>query len=120
MNEPATVPTVDGVLVLDDTRDRKKESATDHVGCQYLGSVSNVDNGIVGVSTLWANEQHDDPLQILPYASTDRFEEGKANPAFRTKPQLARTPIDSALAAGVAFKAIVADASLILNRGWKV
>ena len=110
MNEPVTTPTDDGVLVLDDTGDRKKGSATDHVGRQYLGSVGKVDNGIVGVTTLWANEQHYYPLHVLPYTPAARFEKGKEDPAFRTKPQLALTLIESALAAGVAFKAIVADA----------
>ena len=77
MNEPATAPTGDGVLVLDDTGDRKKGSATDHVGRQYLGSVGKVDNGIVGVTTLWANEQHYYPLHVLPYTPADRFEKGR-------------------------------------------
>jgi SRSO17 transposase len=58
MNEPVTAPTDDGVLVLDDTGDRIKWSANDHMGRQNLGSVGKVDNGIVGVTTLWANEQH--------------------------------------------------------------
>jgi SRSO17 transposase len=110
MNEPATARAADGVLVLDDTGDRKKGSATDHVGRQYLGSVGKIDNGIVGVTTLWANERHYYPLHVLPYTPADRFDQGKEDPAFHTKPQLALTLIELALAAGVAFKAIVADA----------
>jgi hypothetical protein len=49
-------------------------------------------------------------LLSAAYTSGDRFEEGKEDLAFRTKPQLALTLIESALAAGVTFKAIVADA----------
>ena len=109
-NEPATAPNNDGVLVLDDTGDRKKGSATDHVGRQYLGSVGKLDNGIVGVTTLWADEQHYYPLHVLPYTPGDRFEPGKQDSAFHTKPELAITLIESALTAGIAFKAIVADA----------
>jgi len=41
-----------GVLVLDDTGDRKEGHATDHVARQYLGSVGKVDNGIVAVTSL--------------------------------------------------------------------
>jgi SRSO17 transposase len=110
MNEPATAPAADGVLVLDDTGDRKKGSATDHVGHQYLGSAGKIDNGIVRVTSLWANEQHYYPLHVLPDTPADRFDQGKEDPAFHTKPQLALTLIELALAAGVAFKAIVADA----------
>jgi SRSO17 transposase len=110
MNTPETAPCADGVLVLDDTGDRKKGLATDHVGRQYLGSVGKIDNGIVAVTTLWANAQRYYPLHVLPYTPAEWFEEGKADPAFRTKPQLALTLIESALAAGIAFKAIVADA----------
>jgi SRSO17 transposase len=109
-NEPATAPNNDGVLVLDDTGDRKKGSATDHVGRQYLGSVGKLDNGIVAVTTLWADEQHYYPLHVLPYTPGDRFELGKQDPAFHTKPELAMTLVESALTAGIAFKAIVADA----------
>jgi SRSO17 transposase len=58
MNEPVTALTDDGVLVLDDTGDRIKWSATDQVGHQYLGSGGKVDNGIVGVTTMWTNGQH--------------------------------------------------------------
>lgn len=37
--EPATAPSAGGVLVIDDTGDRKDGSATHHVARQYLGSV---------------------------------------------------------------------------------
>jgi SRSO17 transposase len=37
--EPATAPSATGVLVIDDTGDRKDGRATDHVARQYLGSV---------------------------------------------------------------------------------
>jgi SRSO17 transposase len=37
--DPATAPHVQGVLVIDDTGDRKDGTATAHVARQYLGSV---------------------------------------------------------------------------------
>ena len=37
--EPATASSPEGVLIIDDTGDRKDGSATDHVARQYLGSV---------------------------------------------------------------------------------
>ena len=45
--EPATALSAQGVLVIDDTGDRKDGCATDYVAGQYLGSVGKVDNGIV-------------------------------------------------------------------------
>jgi SRSO17 transposase len=110
MNAPGTAPPGDGVLVLDDTGDRKKGHATDHVGRQYLGSVGKIDNGIVAVTTLWADERRYYPLQVAPYTPAERLDLRQQDPAFHTKAQLALTLIASALAAGVAFKAIVADA----------
>ena len=62
--EPATAPSAAGVLVIDDTGDRKDGSATDHVARQYLGSVGKVDNGIVAVTTLWADEDCYYPLHV--------------------------------------------------------
>jgi SRSO17 transposase len=110
MAHPATAPSTDGVLVIDDTGDRKKGSATDHVARQYLGSVGKIDNGIVAVTTLWANEQRYYPLQVMPYTPGERLPLGKADPAFHTKPQLAWRLIEVAQAAGIAFAAVVADA----------
>ena len=37
-----------GVLVIDETGDRKDGTKTDHVGYQYLGSIGRIANGIVG------------------------------------------------------------------------
>ena len=107
--EPATAPSATGVLVIDDTGDRKDGSATDHVARQYLGSVGKVDNGIVAVTTLWADEAHYYPLHVMPYTPEKRLAGGKQDPAFRTKPQIALDLVERAQAAGVPFCAIVAD-----------
>ncbi|CAM3813012.1 transposase [Polaromonas hydrogenivorans] len=108
-NEPATAPSAGGVLVIDDTGDRKEGRATDHVARQYLGSVGKIDNGIVAVTTLWADEAHDYPLHVAPYTPAVRLAGGKHDAAFRTKPQIALNLVEQAQAAGVAFCAIVAD-----------
>jgi hypothetical protein len=108
-DDPLTASDADGVLVIDDTGERKDGCATDHVARQYLGSVGKVDNGIVAVTTLWANEQRYYPLHVAPYTPESRFADGKKDPAFRSKPQIALALVERALAAGIAFKAIVAD-----------
>lgn len=108
--EAATAPHASGVLVIDDTGDRKAGTATAHVARQYLGSVGKVDTGLVAVTTLWADERLYYPLHVEPYTPAGRLRKGKADPAFRTKPQIARELVARAQAAGIPFRAVVADA----------
>ncbi|WP_236584658.1 transposase [Streptomyces sp. MBT53] len=65
--DPATAPHDGGVLVIDDSGDRKDGSATAHVGKQYLGSVGKIDRGVVTVTTCWADERLYYPLHAMPY-----------------------------------------------------
>src|SRR5581483_10825845 len=51
--EPTTKPTAAGVLIIDDSGDRKAGGKTAHVGRQYLGSVGKIDNGVVVVTSVW-------------------------------------------------------------------
>jgi len=64
---PATAPHGQGVLVIDDAGDRKDGSATAHIGRQWLGRVGKTDNGIVTVTTVWADERIYYPLHACPY-----------------------------------------------------
>jgi DDE superfamily endonuclease len=107
--DPRTTTHEEGVLVLDDTGDRKSGTQTAHVGRQYLGSMGKIDNGLVVVSTLWADEGRYYPLHADPYTPARRLPRGKADPAFRTKPRIALQLIEKALEVGVLFRAIVAD-----------
>jgi SRSO17 transposase len=107
--DPATTPHEAGVLVIDDSGDRKAGAKTAHVARQYLGSIGKIDGGIVAVTSLWADERVSYPLHARPYAPAERLPKGKADPAFRTKPQLAVGLVDAALEAGFSFRAVVAD-----------
>jgi hypothetical protein len=109
LSDPATRPHEEGVLIIDETGDRKAGTKTAHVARQYLGSVGKVDNGIVAVSSLWADERLYYPLHVQPYEPAQRLPNGKKDPAFRTKPQIGMALVDAALAAGVLFRAVVAD-----------
>ena len=109
VTDPATAPHEAGVLVIDDSGDRKAGTKTAHVARQYLGSVGKVDGGIVAVTSLWADERVYYPLHVKPYTPAARLSKGKADPAFRTKPQLAVELVDAALEAGLSFRAVVAD-----------
>jgi SRSO17 transposase len=98
VTDPATAPHEAGVLVINDSGDRKAGTKTAYVARQYLGSVGKVDGGIVAVTRLWADERVYYPLHVTPYTPAARLPKGKADPAFRTKPQLAVELVDAALA----------------------
>ena len=104
-----TAPTAAGVLVIDETGDRKAGTKTAPVGRQYLATLGKIDNGVVSVSSLWADEQIYYPLEVEPYTPAHWFAHGKADGAFRTKPQLALELVQRAVAAGIPFRAVVAD-----------
>src|SRR5258708_32253667 len=106
--DPLTTPHADGALVIDETGDRKDGTHTAHVGYQYLGSIGKLGNGIVAVTSLWADERVYYPLHVRPYTPASRLAGGKQHPAFRTKPQLALELVRAARAAGIPFRAVVA------------
>ena len=83
--DPATAPHGGGVLVIDDSGDRKDGTKTAHVGRQYLGRYGKTDNGVVTVTTLWADERVYYPVHAVPYTPARHFAKGKNDPAFRTK-----------------------------------
>jgi len=107
--DPLTVPHANGVLVIDETGDRKDGRHTAHVGYHYLGSIGKLGNGIVAVTSLWTDERVYYPLHVRPYTPAARLAGGKQDPAFRTKPQLALELVEAARAAGIPFRAVVAD-----------
>jgi SRSO17 transposase len=109
--DPFTAPHAAGVLVLDDTGDRKDGAAIAHVARQYLGSVGKIDNGIVAVTSLWADARVYYPLHVEPYTTAGRLPNGKQDRGFRTKPQIALALVQRAQAAGVPFRAVVADSA---------
>jgi SRSO17 transposase len=108
-SEAATAAHRGGVLVLDDTGDRKDGTATAHVGRQYLGSVGKIDNGMVAVTSLWTDGRVHYPLHVAPYTPASRFAAGAKDPRFRTKPQIALDLIEQARAANIPFRAVVID-----------
>src|SRR5205809_6106407 len=86
--DPATAPHGGGVLVIDDSGERKDGTRTAHVGRQYLGRYGKTDNGVVTVTTVWADERLYYPVHAVPYTPARHFARGKTDPAFRTKLQI--------------------------------
>jgi hypothetical protein len=88
------------------------------VARQYLGSVGKTDNGIVAVSSLWADERVYWPVHVQPYTPAGRLPKGRRDPGFRTKPQQAAELVQAARTAGIAFRAVVADCFYGDNEGF--
>src|SRR5260370_42139976 len=61
--DPATAPHGGGVLVIDDSGDRKDGTKTAHVGHQWLGRYGKTDHRVDTVTTLLA----DQPLEYPPH-----------------------------------------------------
>lgn len=109
-SDQMTAPNTQGVLVIDESGDRKDGNKTAHVGRQYLANLGKTDNGVVSVSSLWADEHVYYPLEVEPYTPAHWFAHGKTDPAFRTKPQIAVELLERAVTAHWPFRAVVADA----------
>ena len=109
--DPATAPHGGGVLVIDDSGDRKDGTKTAHVGRQYLGRYGKTGNGVVTVTTLWADERVYYPVHAVPYTPARHFAKGKNDPAFRTKLAIGAGLAVRAREAGFAFRAVVADSA---------
>ena len=108
---PATAPHGGGVLVIDDSGDRKDGTRTAHVGRQWLGRYGKTDNGVVTVTTVWADERVYYPVHAVPYTPARYFARGKNDPEFRTKLQIGADLAVRAQAAGFTFQAVVADSA---------
>ncbi len=117
--DPATAPTADGVLVIDETGDRKDGHKTAHVGRQYLANLGKIDNGVVSVTSLWADERVYYPVDVEPYTPAHHFEKGKEDPQFRTKLKIAVALVRRAVQAHIPFRAVVADSFYGEDRGVK-
>jgi hypothetical protein len=114
--DPRTAPHEDGALVVDDSGDRKSGHATAFVSRQYLGSRGKVEEGIVAVTTCWADEKVYWPVHTIPYRPAPTLPGGRKDPEFRTKAQLASQLVNQARDAGIRFRALVADADYGPNR----
>src|ERR671913_391104 len=109
LEEPTTAANDEGVLVIDEHGDRKWGKHTAHVGKQWLGNIGKTENGVVSVSSLWADERVYYPLAVEPYTPKHHFEGGTSDPRFRTKLKIASQLVERSVQTGVPFRAVVAD-----------
>ena len=106
---PRTSPTEDGVLVIDEHGDRKWGKHTAHVGRQWLANLGKTDNGVVSVTSLWADEGVYYPVDFEPYTPAHHFESFRNDPDFRTKLKIASQLVGLVMGRGIPFRAVVAD-----------
>jgi SRSO17 transposase len=111
--DPAAAPHGGGVLVIDDSGDRKDGRKTAHVGRQWLGRYGKTGNGVVTVTTVRADEQVYYPVHAVPYTPARHFAKGKTGPAFRTKLAIGAKLAIAAQAAGFPFRAVATASSLM-------
>jgi SRSO17 transposase len=109
--DPATAPHGGGVLVIDDSGDRKAGTKTAHVGQQWLGRYGKTDSGVVTVTTLWADARVQSPVHAVPYTPARHFAKGNNDPGFRTKLAIGADLAIQARAAGFVFRAVAADSA---------
>jgi hypothetical protein len=84
--QSATAPHEGGVVVIDDSGDRKDGTATANVGRQWLGRLGKADNGIVTVTTVWTDGRVYYPLHTHP----------NPRPPLRPRPVRSGLPHESA------------------------
>ncbi|WP_251021175.1 IS701 family transposase [Streptomyces sp. ISL-98] len=106
---PALAPHAGGVLVIDDSGDRKDGTATAFTGPQYLGRIGKTDNGIVTVTAVWADERVYYPVHAEPYCPARRLPQGTRDPAFHTKWWIAADLAVRAAEDGFGFRAVTGD-----------
>ncbi len=88
--DPVTALTSDGVLVIDETADSQGWSPHGACGTPIPGEAfSKIDNGVVSVSSLWADSGVYSPIDFEPYTPAHYFAKGKKDPQFRTKLKIA-------------------------------
>ena len=119
LEESATTPSEEGVLVIDEHGDRKWGKKTAHVGRQWLANIGKTESGVVSVSSLWADERVYWPVDFEPYTPAHHFEGGKNDPAFRTKLKIASQLVELSVQRGIPFKAVVADSFYGEDWGFK-
>jgi len=115
--DPSTAPHGHGVLVIDETGDRKDGHKTAHLSRPYLANLGKMDPGVVSVSSLWAEEGVSYPVDVEPATPALYEASGKNDPQFRTQLKIALQLVERAIPEGIAFRAVVADSFYGEDRG---
>jgi hypothetical protein len=96
-------------LIIDDSGHRKSGNFTAGVGRQYVGEIGKIDNGIVVVTTHLYDGKKSLPLDIELYQHNSALAEGKKDPEFKKKPEIAIDLVDRSLERGYRPRIILID-----------
>ena len=80
------------------------------VGRKYIGQIGKTDNGVVVVTSHLYDGRKSLPLDIELYQKADSLPEGKADPEFKKKPEIAINLIDQSVARGYKTGIVLMDA----------
>ena len=105
LEEPTTAANDEGVLIIDEHGDRKWGKKTAHVGRQWLANIGKTEDGVLSLSSLWADERIYYPVAFEPYTPAHHFEGGKQEPHLRTKLKIASQLVELAVGEGIPFRA---------------
>jgi SRSO17 transposase len=92
-------------LLIDEHGDRKWGKKTAHVGRQWLANIGKTEDGVLSLSSLWADERIYHPVAFEPYTPAHHFEGGKQEPHLRTKLKIASQLVELAVGEGIPFRA---------------
>lgn len=106
---PDLGPHAGGALIVDETGDRKRGHGIVLAAQQWIGKLNFTANGVVSVTSHWADGTRHVPLGVRAYRPASRLPKGKADAAFHTKPELAWELIEEARAAGIPFRVVLGD-----------
>jgi SRSO17 transposase len=106
---PVLGPHAQGVLIVDETGDPKRGHRIVLAAQQYLGKLGHVANGVVAVTSHWADGSRHVPVGVKAYRPASRLPKGRRDPDFQTKPDLAWQLIEEARTARIPFRLVVAD-----------
>ena len=87
-------------LIIDDSGHRKSGNFTAGVGRQYIGEIGKTEQGIVAVTSHLYDGKKSLPLDLELYQKAESFPQGKKDPLFKKKPQLALELVDKTLNRG--------------------
>ena len=105
VDDAASAPSEEGVLLIDEHGDRKWGKKTAHVGRQWLANIGKTEDGVLSLSSLWADERISHPVAFEPYTPSHHFEGGKQEPHLRTKLKIASQLVELAVGEGIPFRA---------------
>lgn len=105
-----TTPKTGFTLIVDDSGHRKSGAATAGVGRQYIGEIGKSDNGVVLLTTHLYDGVRSLPLDVALYQHASSLPQGKDDPEFSKKPDLALRLIDQCMARGYCPGVTLVDA----------